>query len=542
MARRTVKRLKKGWTAAVKRAVNWESSWRDGYRFAMPQRDIMDQPKPGQPKGSTVMDSTAINSTAAFVNRIQLAMFPPFQDFIRLEPGPALQGDENVLAQARKKLDAISKMFHALIHRSNFKIVINEMLYDLAIGTGVMMMLEGDDDSPFRFISVALPLVRLEPAAWGGVGAIYRQHKLTLDVIKEQWPEATIPDDWEASAKEDDSVEFKLFEATYREEPKGVLYYDLWRDEDENHLLPEPRIYSGVGPWITVRWVRASNEVYGRGPLMFALPDIRTINRTKELILKNASLTVAPIYTGTNDGVFNPNTARFRPGSVIPVARNQGHPMGASLVPLERAGDFNVGQLVVQDLQVSIKQMLFDKALPPEAGQPRTATEIVERIKELAMNTGPAFGRLMDELIVPVVMRGLEIMERKGLIDFPVKIDGTTVKVEVTSPLAQEQNLEDIQNVVNWWQLSAMIRPEIAMLGIKVEDLPQWFGAKLGVDQELARDPQEKSGLQQMVAGIIAQQQNPEGAAPGAEGQQGPAAPPPGALDESVLPTGALLN
>lgn len=535
MPRRSVKRLEKGREAAFKRQQNWMSSWRDAYRFAMPQRDIIDIQKPGQPKGAEVLDSTAINSTAAFVNRIQQALFPPFADFVKLLPGPALEGDKGVEEAALEKLGLIERKFHALMHRSNFKLSINEMLYDLSVGTGILMFLEGPEDNPFLFVAVPLPLVALEPAAWGGVGAIYRIYKLTLASIKEQWPDINIPADWEAKAKEDDTIEFDVFEATYRETPGGVQYYDLWRKEDKEHLLPEPRLYQGVGPWITPRWVRAANEVYGRGPLLMALPDIRTINRVKELILKNASLTVAPIFTGVNDGVFNPNTARFRPGAVIPVARNQGHPMGASLQPLERAGDFNVGQLIVQDLQISIKQMMFDKALPPEAGQPRTATEIVERIKELAMNTGPAFGRLMDELVVPIVMRGLEIMERKAIIDFPVKIDGTTVRVEITSPLAQEQNLEDIQNVVNWIQLSGILDPRLALLGIKGEDLPQWFGAKLGIKQELMRDKTEREVLQKQIAGILAEQ---AGGGEGAEETGGQQAGP-GAAGNGAIPAAA---
>ena len=512
----------------------------------MPQRDIMDNPLPGQPKGALVMDSTAINSTVAFVNRIQEALFPPFADFIVLEPGPALEAD--VEEQARKLLGEIAKKYHALHHRSNFKLAINEMLYDLAVGTGILMFLEGPDDNPFRFVSVALPVVALEPAAWGGVGGIYRQHKLTLAAIKEQWPDLIIPPEWESKTKDNPGEEFTLFDATYRDEEGGIQYYDVWREENDEHMLPEPWIFEGIGPWITPRWVRAANEVYGRGPLLLALPDIRTINRTKELILKNASLTVAPIYTGTNDGVFNPNTARFRPGSVIPVARNQGHPMGASLVPLERAGDFNVGQLVVQDLQISIKQMLFDKALPPEAGAPRTATEIIERIKELSMNTGPAFGRLMEELIVPMVMRGLQIMEKKGLIDFPVKIDGSTVKVSITSPLAQEQNLSDIQNLVNALQLTGMAGPEMVAFSYKIEELGAWFGKKLGVESELIRDTGERKGIEQTINQILAQREQGQPGGEVAGGSQeaavgsagGGGEQPVGGNVVPFLPTGAL--
>ena len=52
----------------------------------------------------------------------------------------------------------------------------------------------------------------------------------------------------------------------------------------------------------------------------------------------------------------------------------------------------------------------MDRSLPPDAGPVRSATEIVERIKELQVDIGPAFGRIMKELVVPLVMRTLQIL------------------------------------------------------------------------------------------------------------------------------------
>ena len=181
--------------------------------------------------------------------------------------------------------------------------------------------------------------------------------------------------------------------------------------------------------------------------------------------------------------------------------------MGASLMPLEIAADFNIAEQILTDLRFSIKKALFDEDLPPETGAVRSPTEIVARLQRLATNIGPAFGRLKTELVVKIVIRGLQILEGFEMIKFPVKIDGNTVKVKLTSPLAQQQSLQDIQNVVQAVDLSNVTAgPQATALGIKIEDLPQWFTKKLNVDTDLVRSNPDREKLMQMVAQMIAQQ------------------------------------
>jgi len=55
---------------------------------------------------------------------------------------------------------------------------------------------------------------------------------------------------------------------------------------------------------------------------------------------------------------LNPATVKIIPGAIIPVARNGG-PQGESLKPLPRSGDFNVSQLIINDLVQNIKRMLL---------------------------------------------------------------------------------------------------------------------------------------------------------------------------------------
>ena len=51
-----------------------------------------------------------------------------------------------------------------------------------------------------------------------------------------------------------------------------------------------------TNPYIIFRWSLSSGELYGRGPVMRALPDIKTANKVVELVLKNATIAVSGIW------------------------------------------------------------------------------------------------------------------------------------------------------------------------------------------------------------------------------------------------------
>lgn len=524
MPQRSIRQLKAGKEQADKRLHLWDAIWRDAYRLVLPQRNLIDPRSPGANKSSLVFDSTGMNSFKTASNRIQADLFPANSDIIKLEPGPAVPDD--ALDEAREQLEDTQNKFHAALHHSNFSVVLNEFLLELLIGTGLMLLNEGPDHDPFVFTSVPTPTVALEEGAAGKIGAFYRTHKMPISVATATWPEMIMPQDWVTKAVENPDEEVSFAEATYHVPDDDMWYYHLFLEAEEIDLLPAPRVYPGIGPWIGTRWSRAANELYGRGPVIDALPDIRTANRLVELILMNASIAVSGVYTGVNDGVLNPNTASLTPGTIIPVARNAGHPQGASLLPLERAGDFDVSQIILENLQSNIRHALFDKGLPPPQGTPPSATETIQRIREFTLDTGPAFARLMRELVVPVVLRGLQILNSKGIINFPFKIDGTTIKITMTSPLAKQQALQDVQTVMEAAELASFFGPEVVALNLKIEDVPNFIFDKMGVPSSLQRSPAEKKKLKDDAVAALKQQADAQ--------QQGqpPAAPPPAGAEQ----------
>lgn len=476
---------------AQRKKDEFESLYRDAYEFALPQRQLYgywEGQSQGAKKMARVFDSTAINSTQRFANRLQSGIFPPQRKWCRLEPGPDIPVDRRQQAQA--VLDQYNEKMFTVIKQSNFDIAIGEFLLDLAVGTAGMLVLPGDDVAPLNFIPVPMFLISYEEGANGQVDKVYRKMRMKAEAVKQQWKDAEFPVDVAQRIASKPTDEIELLEATIYDIDRGDWCYHVI-DKISKEEIVYRRFKSS--PWVISRYSKVAGEVYGRGPLLTALPDIKTLNKTLELVLKNASLAISGVYTAADDGVLNPQTVKLVPGAIIPVARNGG-PQGESLKPLARSGDFNVSQIIIQDLRANIKRTLLDESLPPDNMSARSATEVVERMKELAQNLGSAFGRLINETMVPLVSRILSVMDERGLIDLPLQVNGLEVKVSPVAPLAMAQNMEEINNIMQFMQITASMGAE-GQLAVKTGDLIDFLGDKLGVPSAVRNSAAERGFL-----------------------------------------------
>ena len=511
MMRLTPEQVLKRHDIALSRKEDFRDLYEDCYEFALPQRNLYDGYYEGKVGGSKkmarVFDSTAINSTQRFANRLQSGIFPPQRKWCRLEPGPDIPMERRSEAQAA--LDVYTEKMFSTLKQTNFDIAMGEFLLDLAVGTAVLMIQPGDDNSPINFIPVPQFLVSFEEGANGQVDNVYRRMRMKGEAIQQQWKDAKIDEKLQRKIDEKPTEDVDLIEATIFDIKRGDYCYHVIHKDSKSELVYRRMKYT---PWIVSRYMKVSGEIYGRGPLVTAIADIKTLNKTLELLLKNASLAIAGVYTAADDGVLNPATLKIVPGAIIPVARNGG-PQGESLRPLPRAGDFNVSQIVINDLRMNIKRVLLDESLPPDNMSARSATEIVERMKELSQNLGSAFGRLINETMIPLTAKILQVMDDRGLIDLPLKVNGLEVKISPVAPLAQAQSMEEVNGILQFAQIAQGAGPEGQMM-IKVGDMLDYVADKLNVPAKLILSPQERAIRMQEAAQMaqMAAQQNPEAA------------------------------
>ncbi len=488
----------------------WEDLYSDAYEFAIPQRQLYgyyEGSSQGQKKMTRVFDSTAIHSTSRFANRMQSGVFPPQRRWCRLEPGNQIPFEQQ--AEVQSVLDQYTDTMFSVLKNSNFDIAMGEFLLDLSVGTAVMMIQPGNETSPINFIPIPLFLVSFEEGANGEIDKVYRKMRMKGEAITQQWTDAKLPESVATRIKNKPTDEVDLIEATIKDYEQGDWCYHVIDKHSKEEIVYRRMNNS---PFVISRYMKVAGEIYGRGLLLTALPDIKTLNKTKELLLKNATLSVMPVFTAQDDGVLNPHTVKIVPGAIIPVARNGGS-QGESLRPLPRAGDFNVSQLIINDLRMSIKQILLDESLPPDNMSARSATEIVERMKELSQNLGSAFGRLINETMIPIVDKTLAVMDERGMINLPLQVNGLEVKVSPSSPLAMAQNMEEINSIVQFIQLTQPMGAE-GEYAINKSALVDYLGDKLGVPSEVRHDAaeravmiEERAKAEQMAVMMQAQQQ-----------------------------------
>tara|TARA_R100000458_G_scaffold41105_2_gene38714 strand:+ start:5593 stop:7149 length:1557 start_codon:yes stop_codon:yes gene_type:complete len=489
---------------ANNRKDQWRSIYEECYEYGLPQRNLYgghyESRVPAQDKSSRVFDSTAIHATQRFANRIQSALFPPYRKWCALVAGEDAIREVDDPQQLQIALDIYTEKMFAVIRQSSFDLAMSEFLLDLCVGTAVMLIQPGDEVTPIRFEAVPQYLVSLEEGPNGTIDNVYRKHRVRAEAIERQWPDANIHSDLQDIIKDKPEDEIDLLEATIYKKEEDIYCYHVIDVKKKEEIVY--RVLKS-SPWVVSRYMKVSGEVMGRGPLISCIADVKTLNKTKELILKNASLAIAGVYTAADDGVLNPQNVRIQPGAIIPVARNGG-PQGESLKPLQRASDFDVAQLVIQDLRDNIKKVLLDDSLPPDNMSARSATEIVQRMKELSQNMGSAFGRLITEAMLPIVSRVLVVMDEQNLIDMPLKVDGQAVKVVPVSPLAQAQSLDELENVMKFIQITQGIGP-IGQVALNQDEALDYIADKLGVPGKILNSKEERKTMMAQMAEMAQQ-------------------------------------
>ena len=245
-------------------------------------------------------------------------------------------------------------------------------------------------------------------------------------------------------------------------------------------MLAEGRF--AVSPFICFRWLKAPGEVYGRSPVMKALPDIKTADKVVELILKNASIAATGIWQADDDGVLDPSTVELVPGAVMPKAVGS-----AGLTPLAVPGRFDVSQLVLEDLRKRIRHALLADRLAEPASPAMTATEVLERAAETARLLGATYGRLEAELLTPLIERALSILARRGEVP-AFALDGRQAGLRLRSPLAQAAGRREAGAVLTWLGAVAGLGPE-ALAAVDTARAARWLGARLGVPPALLEPP-----------------------------------------------------
>jgi hypothetical protein len=237
-----------------------------------------------------------------------------------------------------------------------------------------------------------------------------------------------------------------------------------------------------------------------------ALPTIKTLNKAAELTLKSAAIQMLGIWGYRPGSAFNPDTVRLGPGEFWPMQATGGV-LGPDVTRLDpAAGRVDVGQLISQDLRLQVQSMLGDDRLPGETGTPKSATEIMARLKRITQNYLGAYGRVVNETVPVIVKRVIEILYRRKLIDQDIQIDTLLIKVDVLSPIAAAVKAAAHNRITDFFELCLAMKgdPLAVNLIMKVDDALRTIGSDL-MPASLIWSADESKALEQTIAQMAGQ-------------------------------------
>lgn len=486
--------LLKRYNKAQARWELWRSLHQEAFDYAAPERETFRFRSPGQRKNRHIFDSTAVLGLSQFASRMQGSLVPSWQQWMNFTAGEEVPEAER--EEIDKQLEQMTDIFFSHLNHSNFSTEITPTFSDLGIGTGAIMVEENafNDDTVLKFTNIPLAELYPEMPAGGRVKSVWRKQSVEPRNIEATWPNADLPQELKDKIKNNDTNNVDIVTGMLFN-PEGQKYHQVVLYEAAKAVIFSQSFDSQR--LIVTRWHVTPGEVFGRGPIVNVLPDIRTVNKVKQFMLENAALQMAGVYTGVSDGVFNPHTVRIAPGSIIPVSNN--NTANPSLSPLPLSGQLGLGDLVIDDLQNNIRRALFVDPLGELTDPVRSATENILRNQEALKNQGASIGRQMSELIAPLVEAVVDILRGRGKIaDF--RVDGREVTIKQQSPLAKAEDLDDFQNSQIWFANISQLPPEVVGASVKVEELPNYWAEKLGVPPSLIRSEQERKQLADAVS------------------------------------------
>ncbi|MGN1091532.1 MAG: portal protein [Alphaproteobacteria bacterium] len=460
-----------------------EPVWRECYEFALPQREGLFSGNYSQV--DRLFDGTAPDCVDQLSACIFSEMTPPWTKWFSLKAGTEISNDPEI----DSNLNDISDVLYNHLNASNFCVEMHQCFLDLTtVGTACLMMEESKvgEKSAFRFSAIPLCELFVDESPNGRLDTTFRYTVSSLENLIHRFEKALKADLSKLDNKSPSDVFLPLIECVVPKQGGGYAY-TAFIEKDTDALFGNQNapvvLKEGVfevSPFITFRWQKVPGEIYGRSPVMKALPDIKTANKVVELILKNATIAVTGIWQAEDDGVLNPANIRLTPGTIIPKAVGS-----KGLTPLQAAGDFDVSQLVLSDLRTRIRHALLNDKLGQVDVPKMTATEVLERSAEMVRILGATYGRLQSELLTPLIERAIYILHRRGQIP-DIYLDGRLVGITYQSPIASTQANQEARKALDWLSSLEALKADVATL-IDAKAFASWLAGKLNIPTELIK-------------------------------------------------------
>lgn len=445
----------------------YEPLWEEIAENIFPRRiGIGYKPTPGQKQTSKQYDSTAEQS----LNLLAASMHGTLTPSSSIWSSFKLRDDRlNQIKDVMDWLEMCANVMSVARHQSNFNSEIHEGYLDFGgFGQACIFIEEKPIFYPgfngLQYKCLSNSEYCTSENAEGRVDTLYREFELSARAAIKKWGETNLGEKVRTKAEKKPDEKFKFLHCTY---PKEMEFQRM------NGTKPWVSYYIGLDdkkeittagywefPFIVPRWSKSSGEEYGRGQGHIGLPDVKTLNKLKELGLKALAKDVDPATFEKDGGVIG--SLKLYPGGRN-IARDK-----ESIWTLDRKARYDVTQLKEDSLRQSIRAIFYaDQLQLPEKSDMREM-EVAVRYELMQRILGPTLGRFEAEGLNPLIEREFGIMMRATSGKYQVlpspppimaRMGVREIDIEYEGPLAKSQRQAEMVRMQRVIGVAGQIAP-----------------------------------------------------------------------------------
>lgn len=478
----------------------YESNWQEIVELVRPgTSDFHKGFSPSQTRTENIFDGTAPQALEELANGLHSHLTSAAERWFacEVEEMNSLENDPEALLWLEDVADILYDEYSNPV--TNFNASLNEAYMDLgAFGLSVVNQEWSDKTEHLSFRAFPLADCWLDENSEGKVDTLYRECQMTKRQIVQMFGEAMLPDKvrLDQSPNKKWSVLHAVYPRREREPakytPANMPFASCWVLKDPGRTLKESGYNSF--PYHVPRWTKLAQEVYGRGPAVKCLPDIRMLNRMEYTIIKAAQKIVDPPLQAPNDGFILP--IKTAPAAII-----FREPGTEPLEALETKGNIPIGLEMSEQKREFIRKCFYaDWLRLRDKKAEQTAYEIQEMVDEQLRMMEPMFGRLQSEKLGPTIARSYELLKEHGkLPPPPASLEGRRLKVGYTSPAARAQRGRKAIGIRRYFETVvpfANVKPEV-MDAINFDDAMQELALVQGVSRKAVNSPAQIAAIRQ---------------------------------------------
>jgi hypothetical protein len=483
---------------------NWETHWQEVADYMQPRKaDVTKKRARGDKRMEQVFDSSPIQAVELLAASLHGMLTNPSTPWFTLR-----FKDEDIDNEDEAKLwleEATATMYTAF-NRSNFQQEIFELYHDLITFGTAAMFIEEDDDDIIKFSTRHINEVFIAENDKGRIDTIYRRFNISARAAIQKFGDA-VSSDVQGKAKKNPYDEVEILHAVYprsefnpnKKDKANMPFESVYMEYKNGNEL-------SVGgfkefPFVVPRYLKASNEIYGRSPAMTALPDVKMLNEMCKTTIKAAQKQVDPPLLVPDDGFLLP--VRTVPGGL------NFYRSGTRdrIEPLNIGANNPLGLNMEQQRRDSIRAVFYVNQLMMQQGPQMTATEVIQRNEEKMRLLGPVLGRLQSELLKPLIDRVFAILLRNNMLpQAPEFLSGRDIEIEYVSPLAKAQKSTELQSIMRAVEILGSLANVAPVFDyVNFDNLVKHLADIVGVPQKILKSQSQVNAERQQ-----AQQQQQE--------------------------------